>query len=325
MVDGPGFHGMQEAGVRVPLAPPQVKSKIRNRSDDYRPSWLSVRGALRGISACARPLTRPNVKIHCPAYCAVLSQWATGHQSPPICETRGSGSAQWVSTSIRRAVADRAGIAPYRDGRTLLPARGRRDCAASRLVACQNSCRASDVGPEPRRNAAGLSRLGGWVGVLATLALGSASVVLRRAEGDDLAAIVGLLAADQLGATRDGASTAGDLLAYRRAFDAIDSDPAHILVVGQAGDDIVATMQLSFLPGLARRGALRAQIEAVHVHRDYRGRGLGTAMFGWAIGEAKRRGCALVQLTSDKSRADAHRFYRRLGFIASHEGLKLTL
>ena len=163
------------------------------------------------------------------------------------------------------------------------------------------------------------------MGVLATLDLGSASVVLRRAEGDDLAAIVGLLAADQLGATRDGASTAGDLLAYRRAFDAIDSDPAHILVVGQAGDDIVATMQLSFLPGLARRGALRAQIEAVHVHRDYRGRGLGTAMFGWAIGEAKRRGCALVQLTSDKSRADAHRFYRRLGFIASHEGLKLTL
>jgi GNAT superfamily N-acetyltransferase len=148
---------------------------------------------------------------------------------------------------------------------------------------------------------------------------------LRRAVGDDLTAIVGLLAADQLGATRDGISTAGDLLAYRRAFDAIDSDPAHILVVAQAGDDIAATMQLSFIPGLARRGALRAQIEAVHVHHAYRGRGLGGAMFGWAIGEARRRGCALVQLTSDKSRPDAHRFYHRLGFTASHEGLKLAL
>ena len=112
---------------------------------------------------------------------------------------------------------------------------------------------------------------------------------------------------------------------YRRAFEAIDSDPAHILVVAQAGEDVAATMQLSFFPGLARRGALRAQIEAVHVHHAYRGRGLGGAMFAWAIGEAKRRGCALVQLTSDKSRPDAHRFYHRLGFIASHEGLKLAL
>ena len=111
--------------------------------------------------------------------------------------------------------------------------------------------------------------------VLATLDRGPAPVTLRRAVGDDLTAIVGLLAADQLGATRDGISTAGDLLAYRRAFEAIDGDPAHILVVAQAGDDIAATMQLSFIPGLARRGA--------------------------------------------------HRFYHRLGFIASHEGLKLAL
>jgi GNAT superfamily N-acetyltransferase len=84
-------------------------------------------------------------------------------------------------------------------------------------------------------------------------------------------------------------------------------------------------MQLSFLPGLARRGALRAQIEAVRVADDYRGRGLGGQMFGWAIEEASRRGCALVQLTSDKSRTAAHRFYQRLGFVASHEGLKLKL
>jgi len=82
---------------------------------------------------------------------------------------------------------------------------------------------------------------------------------------------------------------------------------------------------VSFLPGLARRGALRAQIEAVRVRRDYRGRGLGAALFGWAIDEAQRRRCALVQLTTDKSRTDAHRFYERLGFVASHQGLKLRL
>jgi GNAT superfamily N-acetyltransferase len=136
---------------------------------------------------------------------------------------------------------------------------------------------------------------------------------------------VGLLAADQLGATRDGVNAPEDLAAYQRAFRAIDADPAHLLVVGDAGGEVVATMQLSFLPGLARRGALRAQIEAVRVHDGHRGGGLGAAMLAWAIDEARRRGCALVQLTTDKSRTSAHRFYERLGFVASHEGMKLTL
>jgi GNAT superfamily N-acetyltransferase len=163
------------------------------------------------------------------------------------------------------------------------------------------------------------------VEILETLDLGSSAVVLRRAEAGDLPEIVGLLAADQLGATRDGVSTAEDLAAYQAAFEAIDRDPAHLLVVGQAGPDIVATMQISFLPGLARRGALRAQIEAVRVHEAYRNRGLGAAILTWAIGEARRRHCALVQLTTDKSRAGAHRFYERLGFTASHEGMKLRL
>jgi GNAT superfamily N-acetyltransferase len=84
-------------------------------------------------------------------------------------------------------------------------------------------------------------------------------------------------------------------------------------------------MQLSFLSGLARRGALRAQIEAVRVHEAYRNRGLGAAMFTWAINESRRRHCTLVQLTTDKSRTPAHRFYERLGFVASHEGMKLSL
>jgi len=161
--------------------------------------------------------------------------------------------------------------------------------------------------------------------VLTVVDLGSSSVMLRRARPADVPAIVDLLAADQLGAKRDGLRTLDDLASYQRAFQAIDSDPAHILAVAESGPDIAATMQISFLPGLARRGALRAQIEAVRVHDAYRGRGLGAAMMAWAIGEARRRGCALVQLTSDKSRTGAHRFYERFGFVASHEGMKLAL
>jgi GNAT superfamily N-acetyltransferase len=161
--------------------------------------------------------------------------------------------------------------------------------------------------------------------ILETIVLGSSSVVLRRAGAGDLPAIVDLIAADQLGATRDGVRTAGDLAAYQAAFEAIDRDPSHLLLVAQSGHDIVATMQLSFLPGLARRGALRAQIEAVRVHEAYRSRGLGAALFAWAINESRRRRCALVQLTTDKSRSGAHRFYERLGFVASHEGMKLPL
>jgi GNAT superfamily N-acetyltransferase len=163
------------------------------------------------------------------------------------------------------------------------------------------------------------------VDVLATLDLDSSAVVLRRAETGDVRAIVDLIAADQLGATRDSVRTAADLTAYQRAFAAIDADPAHILVVAESGRDIVATLQLSFIPGLARRGALRAQIEAVRVDEAYRSCGLGAALVSWAIEEARRRGCALVQLTTDKSRTAAHRFYQRLGFVASHEGMKLAL
>lgn len=161
--------------------------------------------------------------------------------------------------------------------------------------------------------------------ILQTLDLGPARIAVRRAEARDVPAIVGLLAADQLGATRDGIGCAGDLAAYQAAFEAIDRDPAHLLIVAQAGPDIAATMQLSFLPGLARRGALRAQIEAVRVHAAYRDRGLGAALFTWAINESRRRHCALVQLTTDKSRTSARRFYERLGFAATHEGMKLSL
>ena len=161
--------------------------------------------------------------------------------------------------------------------------------------------------------------------VLAKLEVGSPPVVLRRAVAADLPELVALLAADQLGASRDGVRDEADLTAYERAFRTIDADPAHLLLAAERAGTVVATMQLSFLPGLARRGALRAQIEAVRVADSTRGSGLGGAMMRWAIDEARRRGCALVQLTSDKTRTDAHRFYERLGFVASHEGMKLKL
>jgi len=160
---------------------------------------------------------------------------------------------------------------------------------------------------------------------LTVLRLAGRTVELRRAELDDLPALVELLAADQLGATRDGITSPDDDRAYRKAFDAIDADPGQLLVTATADGEVVGTLQLSFLPGLARRGALRAQIEAVRVRHDLRGDGLGSAMIGWAVEEARRRGCALVQLTSDKTRVEAHRFYGRLGFTASHEGFKLSL
>jgi ribosomal protein S18 acetylase RimI-like enzyme len=159
---------------------------------------------------------------------------------------------------------------------------------------------------------------------LATLTLDGTAIALRRATAADLPAVVALLADDPLGSGREGAD--GDLAPYRRAFEQVDGDPAHLLVVAvDGGDVVVGTLQLSFVPGLARRGALRGQIEAVRVAAGARGAGLGAAMLGWAVDEARRRGCALVQLTTDKSRTDARRFYERLGFVASHDGMKLAL
>lgn len=157
----------------------------------------------------------------------------------------------------------------------------------------------------------------------AQISAGGQAYDVRRAARADVPAIVALIAADQIGAARDG----GELEPYERAFAAIDADPAQLLVVvtEPAGGAVVATLQLTVIPGLARRGSLRGQIEAVRVREDLRGRGLGQALMTWAIDEARRRGCTLIQLTSDKRRADALRFYDRLGFTASHEGLKLRV
>jgi len=146
----------------------------------------------------------------------------------------------------------------------------------------------------------------------------------RAAEMRDIPTLVALLSDDPLGMTRERTGP-DDLSPYEHAFEDIQSDPGQFLCVVEEAGAIVGTLQLSFIPGLSRGGAKRGQIEAVGVHRDRRGEGIGEAMFRWAIEECRMRGCTLVQLTTDASRADAHRFYDGLGFVASHVGYKLSL
>ena len=112
---------------------------------------------------------------------------------------------------------------------------------------------------------------------------------------------------------------------YVSAFRAIEADPNQRLVVAVDGHMVVGTLQLSFIPGIARTGAWRGQIEAVRVAGPLRSSGLGRRMFEWALSECRSRDCRIVQLTTDKDRPDAHRFYEKLGFVASHEGYKLVL
>lgn len=160
---------------------------------------------------------------------------------------------------------------------------------------------------------------------LTSFALAGQSFRLRKAIESDVGPIVELIARDQLRAAVESAAPERRA-PYLAAFRAIDADPAHLLcVVEDAAGAVVATMQLTFLPGLARSGATRLQIEAVRVDAGLRGLGLGSAMISWAVAEGRRRGAALVQLTSDNTRVDAHRFYERLGFTQSHAGFKLQL
>lgn len=148
------------------------------------------------------------------------------------------------------------------------------------------------------------------------------TISIRPATVADVGAVVALLADDDLGAARE---TPDDLEPYLRTFELIERDPAQLLVVADQDGEVVGTLQLSLIPGLSRRGATRALIEAVRVASSQRGNGLGKRLIQWAIDEAKRRGAVMVQLTSDASRTDAHRFYERLGFTASHVGFKLPL
>lgn len=146
----------------------------------------------------------------------------------------------------------------------------------------------------------------------------------RRAMADDLAAIVALLADDGLGRGREDARQPLHQR-YVAAFAAIDADPNQLLVVATAGGAVIGYLQLTFIPGLSRMGQWRGQVESVRVAAARRGRGVGRAMMAWTIERCRERGCGLVQLTTDKTRADARRFYEGLGFVASHEGMKLAL
>lgn len=147
-------------------------------------------------------------------------------------------------------------------------------------------------------------------------------MIIRRATVEDVPAIVALLADDDLGARRESPD---DLAPYLRAFEEIDAAGHEVLAVAEREGEVVGTLQLTVLRGLSRRGAARAQVEAVRVASALRGQGLGERLVRWAVDEARARGCVVVQFTSDKSRVEAHRFYRRLGFAQSHEGFKLTL
>ncbi|MGH8880150.1 MAG: GNAT family N-acetyltransferase [Stackebrandtia sp.] len=131
-----------------------------------------------------------------------------------------------------------------------------------------------------------------------------------------------MLADDPLGATRE---TPDDLGPYRRAFDELDADPRQHLVVATIDSTVVGTAQLTVVVGLSRTAMARGLIEAVRIHRDARNAGLGTILIEWAVDQARRDGCGLVQLASDLSRTDAHRFYERLGFTHSHAGYKRAL
>ena len=180
-----------------------------------------------------------------------------------------------------------------------------------------------------------------------TLDLAGRRFIIRRATEADVPALVALLRDDVLGAAREGsagegssgegsagadvgspaadAAVADDAAAYARAFALIAADSNQLLVAVEEGPAVAGTLQLSLIPSLSRRGTLRLQIEAVRIGASAQGIGLGTAVFEWAHDCGRRFGAGLAQLTTDRSRTDAQRFYARLGYDASHEGLKFPL
>jgi GNAT superfamily N-acetyltransferase len=155
----------------------------------------------------------------------------------------------------------------------------------------------------------------------------SSDVRVRRAERADVPAIVRLLADDRLGATREIIGGAGEPLAqvYWDAFDAMTAHAGNEYLVAEMGGEIVGCLQLTIIMGLSRAGLTRGQFEGVRVSSQHRGHGIGEQLMQAAIGRARDLGCRLVQLTSDRTRVDALRFYERLGFVPSHVGMKLTL
>ena len=152
-------------------------------------------------------------------------------------------------------------------------------------------------------------------------------LTFRDATPADIATIVGLSHAGDARGTDTPPLDPATLTdpRYRAAFDEIANHPSHRLIVAERGGEIVGTLQISLIPGMPNFGMKRGMLENVHIRTDQRGSGLGTEMVEWAIDRCREAGCGLVQLTSNKQRHDAHRFYEKLGFTRSHEGFKLRL
>jgi GNAT superfamily N-acetyltransferase len=149
-------------------------------------------------------------------------------------------------------------------------------------------------------------------------------IVIRPASHEDLPAIVAMLADDPLGAKREDPAQPLQPR-YLQAFAAIAASPDHQLVVMEWEGEVLATLQLSFIPGISRRGAWRGVIEGVRVRADRRGMGLGARLIAWAAEQCRDRGCGVIELAAHESRTEAHRFYKRLGFKPTHVGFKLEL
>jgi ribosomal protein S18 acetylase RimI-like enzyme len=152
----------------------------------------------------------------------------------------------------------------------------------------------------------------------------SEGVLFRRATRADLPAIVRMLADDELGSQRERLENPLPA-SYYSAFEQIESDPNHELIVAELNDEVIGTLHLMFLPSVSFQGGLRAQIESVRVDKRFQSQGIGSEMMRWAMDRARQRGAHAVQLTTHQSRLDAHRFYERLGFKRSHLGMKLSL
>lgn len=146
----------------------------------------------------------------------------------------------------------------------------------------------------------------------------------RLAQRADLPSIVRMLADDALGSQRERYE---DPLpeSYYSAFEQIHSDPNHELIVAERNGEVIGTLHLMYLPSISYQGGLRAQIESVRVDKRFQGQGIGSVMMNWTVERAGQRGAHIVQLTTHKTRGDAHRFYERLGFKGTHLGMKLSL
>lgn len=149
-------------------------------------------------------------------------------------------------------------------------------------------------------------------------------IVFRLARREDLSSIVRMLADDELGSQREQYKVPLPE-SYYVAFEQIDNDPNNELIVAELNGEVVGTLHLIFIPSISYQGGLRAEVESVRVDRNCQNQGIGSEMMKWAVERAQGRNAHLVQLTTHRSREDAHRFYERLGFKASHLGMKLSL